>query len=329
MKLILLFCVWIAIPIAYADQESTGGEQDNQDSIASDARGESAPIPSQTYMGNLIDESIALLSILRSEIGQIHGDTVVGVWSSVENRMQVDRVARIIWLLIFALTISGGVFAISFVYGIIIRAPQVKQPHVAKVKIHRSRARVRPNRLRDEKKSSALKTQVKTEELDKIIKSGKYDNIEEVFRSKLKHRPDEIGTYLYLFACNALNNEPAKFVSLVSEIFPKGLNASDELHLHIADIGRVVSPKDFPLSSYPSPKEPFEVRTDLIGDSLGSVAEFGNVQTLLDLVRVYMEMEQFDQTRHLIVEVLARGDTNQRWHAMEFSRTLKKLSNPK
>ena len=57
---------------------------------------------------------------------------------------------------------------------------------------------------------------------------------------------------------------------------------------------------------------------------MGPITEFGDVQTLLDLVRVYVDMGDEAETKHLIVEILVRGDEEQRRQAMTFKNRMGK-----
>ncbi len=269
-------------------------------------------------VSGIVNDAVFLLAVVADEVRQIQGASIAALLPSIENRMASDRTARVIWLLIFAAVATSGLFLLSALYGFVFRAPVLEPPASAAQSPPQSVA----YRRETDRASKPLSTSAGTPSLGELVQSGRYEKAEAAFRASLKHRPEEIGAYLYLFACTALADDAGQYTALAAEIFPDGLDASKQLHLHIADIGRAVSPEDFPLTSYPLPAEPYELKAELVDDSLGAIAEFGDVQTLLDLIKAYIEMQQPNQARHMIVEVLVRGTASQRRQALKMARSL-------
>ncbi len=286
---------------------------------------ESAELDTEAYyrgavsgVSGVINDAVFLLAAVASEVRQIQGASMSTLLQSIENRMVLDRTARVIWLLTFAIAATGSLFLLSVLYGFAVRAP-ILAPPASSADARRERVAHRPEA---EPVSKRLHASLGTLSLGELVQSGSYEKAEAAFRASLKHRPEEVGAYLYLFACTALADDAGKYTALVADIFPDGLNASKQLHLHIADMGRAVAPDEFPLASYPLPRESFELKAELIDDSLGTISEFGDVQTLLDLIKAYIEMQQPSQARHLIVEVLVRGDSRQREQALKMAGSL-------
>ena len=112
----------------------------------------------------------------------------------------------------------------------------------------------------------------------------------------------------------------------MEEIFPDGLNADKEICRHAAELGRLISPDRYPEEVVPQPSNVFEIDADSLQELLGPMTEFGNVKTLLDLVRIAFEMGEIDQVKSLAVEILVCGNVSERKMALNYLKRLDKSS---
>ena len=271
--------------------------------------------------------AVNFFGVICNEISQIQGDSIAEQWAWVVQRYQSDQVGRSLWILLLVLFTSGSIFVVSVGYGLCIRLTRSRKKHKTK-SIQGTKPAANTKAYHEAVAKNAVKAGQSSVPRTMIgkLKAGMLEEVEQALMAERKRRPEHTGLTLYLLACRAACNEPEAYQSLVSEIYSGGLDKESEIGRHAAQIGRILFPEKYPVDKYPEPKKPFEVEANLIGDTLGPISEFGNVQTLLDLVRVYVEMKELAETKHLIVEILVRGDASQRERALEYSRIIRKDS---
>ena len=252
--------------------------------------------------------AVNFFGVICNEISQIQGDSIAEQWAWVVQRYQSDQVGRSLWILLLVLFTSGSIFVVSVGYGLCIRLTRSRKKHKTK-SIQGTKPAANTKAYHEAVAKNAVKAGQPSVPRTMIgkLKAGMLEEVEHALMAERKRRPEHTGLTLYLLACRAASNEPEAYQSLVSEIFSGGLDKESEVGRHAAQIGRILFPEKYPVDKYPEPKKPFEVEANLIGDTLGPISEFGNVQTLLDLVRVYVEMKEWAETKHLIVEILVRG----------------------
>jgi len=256
----------------------------------------------------------------------LEGDSLLGIWSFIMQQVEQDRSARILWPLIMVLAASGAVFilCLSVLIGETISLSVPRKRHEKKVRslsVDVLPASRKENQKKIAQTVSWAKKNTPHSILDKL-KAGQLEAVEKSLSRQWKKQPDDVGLMLYWLACRAMQCNAKSYGKLVATIFPDGLKAEVEICRHAADIGRLLAPEDYPLKQIPQPDTAFEVEMDLLAESLRSISEFGSVQTLLDLIRVYYEMGDFDQITHLIVEVLVCGTTSERELAMKFAKRI-------
>ncbi len=271
--------------------------------------------------------AVNFFGVICNEISQIQGDSIAEQWAWVVQRYQSDQVGRSLWILLLVLFTSGSIFVVSVGYGLCIRLTRSRKKHKTK-SIQGTKPAANTKAYQEAVAKNAVKAGHPSVPRTMIgkLKAGMLEEVEQALMAERKRRPEHTGLTLYLLACRAASSEPEAYQSLVSEIFSDGLDKESEIGRHAAQIGRIMFPEKYPVDKCPEPKKPFEVEANLIGDTLGPMSEFGNVQTLLDLVRVYVEMKELAETKHLIVEILVRGDASQRERALEYSRIIRKDS---
>ena len=268
---------------------------------------------------------------LWQEASLLEGDSLQDQWQWIVDRIMHERSPRVLWLLISGLVLSGLLFLLStgvIVYeAVAISFRKSKARSVQSLRLDQS-AQPGTADQSSERLSETIDWARKVSPKNVIgkLKAGQIDAAEKALIEVRKSKPDDVGLTTYLLACRAIRHDIKSYESLVNEIFPNGLNADEDVCRHAAQIGRLLSEDKFPKSQIPDPESAFQVDAKLIGDTLGPVAEFGSVQTLLDLIRVYFDMDDVDEIRHLIVEVLVCGTAQQRKSALEYAKLLKRKS---
>ena len=323
--------VSVAVP-ELKQSSSSSAEENSWAELLTTARTTVAQIANLAISG--LDETetaaVNFFGVICNEITRVQGDSIAEQWAWVVQRYQSDQVGRSLWTLILVLFTSGSIFVVSVGYGLCTGLTKSRRKHKAKT-IEGKKPAANTKSYHEAVAKSAVKARQPSVPRTMIgkLKAGMLEEVEQELMAERKRRPEHTGLTLYLLACRAANNEPEAYQSLVSEIFSGGLDKESEIGRHAAQIGRIMFPEKYPVDKYPEPKKPFEVEANLIGDTLGPISEFGNVQTLLDLVRVYVEMKEWAETKHLIVEILVRGDASQRERALEYSRIIRKDSSNK
>ena len=248
-----------------------------------------------------------------------------GLWAGIVTQFQ-DHSGRVVWLLIAALVGSGAIFMFSMGV-VLLEAVIITEPKRRKFKkvppppppIHQAPKSTKEIQEQLTKTISWAKENASHSVIDKL-KSGNVSAAEKELIAERIKRPKDVGLIMYMLAFRAMRNDGKSYDSLVDSIFPNGLKADTEICRHAAELGRLLSPDKYPVSEYPPPETIFEFDIELIGDTLGPISEFASVHTLLDLIRIYFEMHDFDQIRHLIVIVLVCGNTQERETAIHFAK---------
>ncbi len=259
------------------------------------------------------------------EVSQIEGDSLKEVYASAIEQFQHDHTRRVLWLLIAALILSAVVFVLcasmALFEAIAIRPHKRKKHPIKSLTLDLP---VESAKESDEKLSETIgwaKKVAPRSVIDKL-KAGEIRDAEKSLLAECKKNPQDDGLIIYLLACRAMQADAKSYDTLIEKIFPEGLTAEKEVCRHAAELGRLLSPDKYPISEIPQPETVFELEEELVGDTLGPISEFGSVQTLLDLIRVYFEMGDTDQTRHLIVEVLICGNAKERELALNYAKLI-------
>ena len=323
----------VSVAVSELKQSSSSSAEENSwTELLTTARTTVAQIANlaKSSLSNTEAAAVNFSGVICNEISQVHGDSIAEQWTWVVQRYQNDQVGRSLWILILVLFTSGSIFVVSVGYGLCTRLTRSRRKHKTKP-IQGNKPAANTNAYLEAVAKNAVKAGQPSVPRTMIgkLKAGMLEEVEQALMAERKRRPEHTGLTLYLLACRAASSEPEAYQSLVSEIFSDGLDKESEIGRHAAQIGRIMFPEKYPVDKYPEPKKPFEVEANLIGDTLGPISEFGNVQTLLDLVRVYVEMKELAETKHLIVEILVRGDASQRERALEYSRIIRKDSSNK
>lgn len=271
---------------------------------------------------------------LWQEVSLIEGDSLKEQWLWIVDRMTHERSTRILWLLISGLTCSIIIFLLSasvaLYEAIAIPTRRSKARTRRPSKRSNQNLKLKSNEESDKQLSETLSWAQKVAPRNVVgkLKAGQIDAAESELFEMHKRKPDDVGIIMYLLACRAIQHDIESYETLVNEIFPDGLKAGEAICQHAAELGRLLAEDRFPQSDIPNPESAFEVDAELIGDTLGPITEFGSVQTLLDLVRVYFDMDDVDEIRHLVVEVLVAGSAQERKSALKYAQLLRQKTRP-
>ena len=258
-----------------------------------------------------------ILNAIGHEISLIEGNYLQPMIASVNERIQNNVVGRTMWILIAILFISGLIAAICLIVGLVSLLNRRKSVSQTSSKNNHEIEFIEissPPRLELEEGSS--------EDMPPTIigklKAGQINAAEEALTEEWKKNPQDTNLIMYLAACRLLKNDEAAYDEFAKRVFEQRLDSNDEVCRHIAELGRILSPYKFNKSKYPPPGSALDFENELLGDSLGAVSELGDVETLLDLIRVYTDMGNKADARHLIVEALVRGNEKQRKRAVKY-----------
>ena len=277
---------------------------------------------SARYQARVHESAKPFITALSNELTQIERGNLHAVWQQVADRIRAGSVNRVVWLLIFMLLFSGSIFILSVTYGITARLNSRLKIRATK---KRSASRKhRSYRQFSDRPSELPKTVHKSMTLKEILMSGNLNQAERKLRASIKLKRDSPDLFIYMFACRAVKADRKLFKSLIMEHFPKGLEKDIEFHRHIAQIGSMLSLKEYSKGSFPEPESVFRTESNMVGNTLGSISELGDVQTMVDIARVYVDMKDVSQAKHMLVEILVRGNKQQRESATELSRALKR-----
>ena len=265
------------------------------------------------------------LELVLTELDGIEGTYLADRVDFIIQRYQSDQTARILWILIVLLLTSGSIFILSVGFGILVRPRRIDSAKFKKPPKPASYQR-RPQHSKSQakKNSRTYRVSAPPKSMVGMLKEGRLNDVEKLLIEEHRKQPTDATTVMYLLACRAVNADVNSYDDLISELFSQGLDSSVQICLHAAEIGRLLELDKFPLTQYPEPEKPFEVDTAVSGNTLGPISEFGGVQTLLDLVRVYVDMGDDAETKHLIVEILVRGNRAQRKQALDFKRRMER-----
>ncbi len=307
MRFIVILFSWLVFSAASAT-----------DSIELSANAQDASLSEPTSSPSSFDDKIYLLSVVRSELEQITGPNITETMSTVMSTLQQSSTKRTIWLVMIVLFASGSLFVGSVVFEVV--------------------SRRRPKRLRVKRtqrdKQTQNKNNVDHERLSKPVADlsdktnpllvSKLDEIEKQIREKIKNDRNNSDLHVYLFACCAAKGGLKRYEQMIKEVYPTGLDNSIEYHQHIAQLGRLVSPQCNMLQTVTDPKSAYKIQKPLFEETMQTVSQLGDVETMLDMLRVYAEMDTTVQTAQIVIEVLVQGDFKQRERALSYCRLSKK-----
>ncbi len=263
------------------------------------------------FIYTTVNEFGHLGSAFSEEFSRIEGDGFREKWAWIQQRYQTSRVGRIHWLMIFTLLGSGILFLLFFIYGLFTKKKKRKK--------REQKTAVTPADIRQQLNFDPPPTSTPTTFIQQL-KAGQFEDVEKRLQLELAKSPGNEVLLMYLFACRAVRLDVRTYKDLIQQVLPTGLDPNQELCAHIAQMGRVLASSQFPLEQYPDPKQEFRPDKNEISKSIEAVSELGDVQTLLNLVRIYIDKGELSETKHLIVEALVRGDGKQRQRALEFAR---------
>ena len=258
---------------------------------------------------------VYLFRSFENELSQVQGGNIVEQGKWVVERFRSDATGRTLWTLAAVLFGSGIVFLSSVIFGFFNHETSSKvPPKTIPISIEKPRQSDREETIRGESGISPPGS-VATKSKSKVAVELEASLLPAVRRS-----PDDFGSMMYLFACRAVQDDAAGYDSLVREFFPDGLDEKSGVCRHIGEIGRILSPGRYSTLDLPEPEEAFSGKSSLVVDSLATVSDFGDVSTLLDLIRAYINMDEIVDAERFIIEVLVRGNTDQRKRALEFAQ---------
>ncbi len=264
------------------------------------------------------------LNLVQTEFELIEGAYLADRIEFVVQRYQSDPTARILWILIVLMLISGPIFVLSAAFGFLVRPRRTDTAKPkTKSKPDSLQHRKKYSKSSDKKSEKEYRVSRPVKSMVGLLKEGRLNDVEKLLLEEHRKQPTDATTVMYLLACRA-TVDATSYDELISELFSQGLDGSVPICLHAAEIGRLLKLDNYPLSRFPEPRVPFEVDTSVSGNTLGPISEFGDVQTLLDLVRVYVDMEDEAEARHLIVEILVRGNYEQRKLALDFKSRMER-----
>ena len=266
--------------------------------------------------------------VLWQEVMLVEGEFLKDQVSWVVQRIESSQSGRVLWFLIAALILAGVICVLSI--GIVIyeavTIPRKRSHFRVMPAVDISEWNTQSNTQTKLKETIDWAQKVAPRNVIGKLKAGRINAAEKALIAERANRPDDVGLIMYLLACRAMRNDAAAYHSLIEEVFPDGLKADREVCRHAAEIGRLLAKDKYPVEEIPQPETAFEVAAELIGDTLGPITEFGSVQTLLDLIRVYFEMHDIAEIRHLIVEVLVCGTVAERRQALEYAKLINRKS---
>ncbi len=268
-------------------------------------------------------------SYLLLEATQIEGEHLKDFWEWVVQRSEQDPSARVVWLLIVALVFFGALFVLTSglaLFELTLVSPKKSEPKPSPPKAVHQDAKNAQEQQQKLAETIAWADKVAPVSVIQHLRDGDIPGAEKVLLGKRSKQPNDIGAIIYSLACRASRYDAAAYESLVEEIFPDGLNADKEICRHAAELGRLISPDRYPEEVVPQPSNVFEIDADSLQELLGPMTEFGNVKTLLDLVRIAFEMGEIDQVKSLAVEILVCGNVSERKMALNYLKRLDKSS---
>lgn len=266
-------------------------------------------------------------SYLLLEATQIEGEHLKDLWEWVVQRSEQDPSARVVWLLIVALVFFGALFVLTSglaLFELTLVSPKKPEPKPSPPKTKHQDAKDAQEQQKKLAETIAWADKVAPVSVMQHLREGDISGAEKVLLGKRSKQPNDIGAIIYSLACRATRIDAAAYESLVEEIFPDGLNADEQICRHAAELGRLISPDRYPEEVVPQPSTVFEIDADSLQELLGPMTEFGNVKTLLDLVRIAFEMGETDQVKSLAVEILVCGNVSERKTALNYLKRLDK-----
>ncbi len=266
-------------------------------------------------------------SYLLLEATQIEGEHLKDFWEWVVQRSEQDPSARVVWLLIVALVFFGALFVLTsglVLFELTLVSPKKSEPKPSPPKGEYQDTKDKKEQQQKLAETIAWADKVAPVSVIQYLRDGDIAGAEKVLLGKRSKQPNDIGAMIYSLACCATRNNAAAYESLVEEIFPNGLNADEEICRHAAELGRLISPDRYPEEVVPQPSTAFEIDAESLQELLGPMTEFGNVKTLLDLVRIAFEMGETDQVKSLAVEILVCGNVSERKTALNYLKRLDK-----
>ena len=278
-------------------------------------------------LASLVSALQQTFSYLLLEATQIEGEHLKDLWEWVVQRSEQDPSARVVWLLIVALVVFGALFVLTSglaLFELTLVSPKKPEPKSSPPKAEHQKVKDAQEQQQKLAETIAWADKVAPVSVIQHLRDGDIPGAEKVLLGKRSKQPDDIGAIIYSLACRATRNDAAAYESLVEEIFPDGLNADEEICRHAAELGRLISPDRYPEEVVPQPSTVFEIDADSLQELLGPMTEFGNVKTLLDLVRIAFEMGETDQVKSLAVEILVCGNVSERKTALNYLKRLDK-----
>ena len=279
----------------------------------------------ENELSALVDSLVHTYSALLDEIRLIEGDNLRAQVQWLSERLQSNHSARILWSLVAVLCLSVVVFFVSSTLALRGYLSTIGNRTSSNSVTSLTEKTVEEiSTSHDEKIAETIEWAKKQypENFVGLLKSGAIDEAETALLLELEKQSENQFAKMYLLACCATRKNVQAFESMVDKVFPKDLDADDEVCRHTAELGRLIGSHKFSIDRIPAPKSVFEIQSKQLGDALGSVLEFGSVQTLLDLMRVYFDSGEIGNVRHLMVEVLVGGSSIERRAALEYARLI-------
>ena len=279
-------------------------------------------------LASLVSALQQTFSYLLLEATQIEGEHLKDFWEWIVWRSEQNPSARVVWLLIVALVLFAALFVLTSglaLFELTLVSPTKSEPKPSPSKAENLVSKDAQDQQQKLAETIAWADKVAPVSVVQFLRDGDIPGAEKILLGKRSKQPNDIGVIIYSLACRATRNDAAAYELLVEEIFPDGLNADEEICRHAAELGRLISPDRFPEEVVPQPSTEFEIDADALQDLLGPMTEFGNVKTLLDLVRIAFEMGETDQVKSLAIEILVCGNVSERKTALNYLKRLDKV----
>lgn len=267
---------------------------------------------------------------IQQEIAAIESDDVAEFVSLAFHRVRTDSRSRVVWSIACSIVILCFILLVMTVAGV-----SSLVVSAARSAAGGSQARMGVDALDetakngdekqgdvpDPKSRSKGRWSAANSKFAAMVENGELEKAQAHLAARVESGGGS-GQMLYLFAVCAARLDVEGYEQLVKEMFGDTKQAFSETYQHVGEIGRALAPKSFPVSKFPVPQKTFSERLDLDFESYGKVTEFGDAETLLDMLLAYKNMGEFGSVRQIIVTLLVHGNAKQRKDAIGFARKI-------
>ena len=270
-----------------------------------------------------------LASVVGNELSKVEGRSLSERVGWVADRVQRNPSGRIIWFIVASIAVLSVAFMIAVAVWLHYWLRVSREPLSAAVSATATKAVTDSSKSKNSPTthSKPARPAPAGKQLSKVaissdLETGLIDKVEAALLQAIKAKQADPCGIIYLLACCAVKCSSREYSALVNEIKELGAGEDPSFIAHAGQIGRLLAPEDFDVEDWPEPSGRHSGKSKLISSTFDSVMEFGNAQTLLDMLRTYTDMEDVGAARHLMVQILVYGDGNQRAEALGYARRL-------